>query len=691
MASYEELVAALTADYLNVYIIKPESDEGKVVKLDGYVISGVMDSPDLFVYSTILNNYTQERVCTVDREIFLNALMPEPLCESFADGRDKVEFAYRVIEDSGLHHYSAHYARISSEGEPLELLAGFRDVENIVEESLAKERIFQEQETEYKRALEEQAKILTNLTRSYLNVYIANVNDGTAKIFKLDGNYSVEVITKLKGQVFPYDAIISQWCAQCVHPDDQERVLACLNTGNVSKQLEMQEEYVGVYRSVTNDKVENFQFNLSKLDDKGNVICGFQSIDSVIDEHLAEEKKHREKEEAYQKELIAARNEADRANAAKTEFLLRMSHDIRTPLNGIIGMLDIAERFPEDLEKQSECRAKVKESSKILLELVNEVLDMSKLDSGEIFLECVPFSIVELTKELSLTITKQAEERGIRIIQKDCSVQHKWLMGSPLHFKRLIMNILSNAIKYNVENGKVFVTCREVSCEDGVATIEFKCRDTGIGMSEEFQEHLFEPFAQEGNSSRSKYMGTGLGMSIAKSIVNEMNGTIAFQSQQGEGTTFDVLIPFRIATENDVPTAQNGTVETGSIEGLNILLVEDNDLNMEIAQFMLEEEGANVEPACDGKIALDAFEASAPGQFDVILMDVMMPVMDGYEATRKIRSLDRADAQTIPIIAMTANAFVEDKMKAKDAGMNEHIAKPLDINALVNTIATLVN
>ena len=397
----------------------------------------------------------------------------------------------------------------------------------------------------------------------------------------------------------------------------------------------------------------------------------------------------REKEQKYQKSLLEAAEKADAANRAKTEFLQRMSHDIRTPLNGICGMLDVGDYYRDNLSRQTECRGKIREASNILQELVNEVLDMSKLESGEIYLEKKPFNICQLVNEVIDVVEKMADEREIKVERKTSEIIHKDLIGSPIHLKRLLMNIMSNAVKYNKDYGKIYLSSKEISSEqDEIVTLEFKCQDTGIGMSEEFQKHLFEPFAQEQKGGASKFGGTGLGMPITKSLVEKMGGTITFTSEQGVGTTFVSTIPFKI-NENVARDEEERDKITASIRGLNILLVEDNELNMEIAEFVIQSEGASVVKAWNGQEAVEAFEKSASGEFDIILMDVMMPVMNGYEATESIRSMDRSDAKKIPIIAMTANAFVEDRIKSKEAGMNEHVSKPIDMKLLVKIIAEL--
>ena len=406
--------------------------------------------------------------------------------------------------------------------------------------------------------------------------------------------------------------------------------------------------------------------------------------------NLAHQKQEQEKDEKYKAELLKSAKKAEAANEAKTEFLQRMSHDIRTPINGICGMIDVAEHYADDMERQTECRAKIKEASHLLLELVNEVLDMSKLESDEVVLEEIPFNLSDISKEIFIVIEQIAAEQNIRIMWEKKEVTHWNLIGSPGYVKRIMMNILSNAVKYNKENGYIYISCQEFTSEqEGRVTIEFICRDTGIGMTKDFQKHLFEPFAQEHTGSRTKFSGTGLGMPITKKLIEKMGGTITFESKKGEGTTFVIKIPFKIDQDADKDKKQKDMSEK-SIKDLKILLVEDNELNMEIAEFVLQNEGVSVTKAWNGQEAVEIFKKSRPDEFDVILMDIMMPVMNGYEAAKMIRTLDRDDAKTVPIIAMTANAFTEDRLKSKESGMNEHIAKPVDIKLLVKVISELV-
>ena len=407
--------------------------------------------------------------------------------------------------------------------------------------------------------------------------------------------------------------------------------------------------------------------------------------------NLTHRKQEQKKDEKYKAELLIAAKKAEAANEAKTEFLQRMSHDIRTPINGICGLVDMADHYADDMEKQTEYRTKIKEASNLLLELVNDVLDMSKLESGEIVLEEIPFNLRSISREVFVVIEQVAAEQNIRIMWEKKEIIHRNLIGSPGYVKRVMMNILSNAVKYNRENGHIYLSCMEIPSEQpGMTTMEFICRDAGIGMTEELQKHIFEPFAQEHTGSRTKFPGTGLGMAIAKNLVEKMGGTITLESEYGVGTTFVIRVPFKIDLDADKREEQKDISEK-SIKGLHILLAEDNELNMEIAEFLLQNEGADVTKAWNGQEAVELFRKSGPGGFDVILMDIMMPEMNGYETTKAIRNLsERPDGKEIPIIAMTANAFAEDVQAALNAGMDDHVAKPVDMRILISVITKYI-
>lgn len=393
-------------------------------------------------------------------------------------------------------------------------------------------------------------------------------------------------------------------------------------------------------------------------------------------------------ERDYGGKLAKAAREASSANSAKTEFLRRMSHDLRTPINGIRGMVEVGNANADDLQKQTECRSKIWTASGLLLDLANEALDMSRLESGQVDLNLVPTNLVALNREVSDILERQAEERLVTIICDQQTLDHPYARVSATHLKRLLLNIAGNAVKYNRQGGHVHLTCREVEPVDGVPVYEYTISDNGIGMSEEFQQHLYEPFSREEQQVEGASSGTGLGASIAKQLVELMGGTMSFTSTLGQGTTFTIRLPFEQCKRSEIPQAVRvDAVDVDAVRGLRVLLVEDNDLNAEIAQFTLDRAGAVVTHAKDGESAVETFAASEPYEYDVVLMDIMMPGIDGLEATRQIRALDREDATTTPIIAVSANAFADDRRLSREAGMNAHLSKPVSAQELVEALA----
>lgn len=393
-------------------------------------------------------------------------------------------------------------------------------------------------------------------------------------------------------------------------------------------------------------------------------------------------------ERDYGDKLAKAVREASSANSAKTEFLRRMSHDLRTPINGIRGMVEVGNANAGDLQKQTECRSKIWTASGLLLDLANEALDMSRLESGQVDLNLVPTNLVALNREVSDILERQAEERLVTIICDQQTLDYPYARVSVTHLKRLLVNIAGNAVKYSRRGGYVRLTCREVEPVDGVPVYEYTIADNGIGMSEEFQQHLYEPFSREEQQVEGASSGTGLGASIAKQLVELMGGTMSFTSTLGQGTTFTIRLPFEQCKRSEIPQAVRvDAVDVDAVRGLRVLLVEDNELNAEIAQFTLDRAGAVVVHAKDGESAVETFAASAPHEYDVVLMDIMMPGIDGLEATRQIRALDREDAATTPIIAVSANAFADDRRLSREAGMDAHLSKPVSAQELVEALA----
>ena len=431
------------------------------------------------------------------------------------------------------------------------------------------------------------------------------------------------------------------------------------------------------------------------------VACVFAVRHKVI---VSGRREMQKRETEYRNEYDRLESDARVANNVKTDFLRRMSHDIRTPINGIRGMLDIADYYADDLQKQQECRDKIREASGYLLELVNDILDMSKLESGEIVWKDEPFDLRQALREITSITKLQAAERNIDFSVVEDNVVHAKLIGSTVLLKRICFNLIGNALKYNKENGCLRVSCNEISFDGESGEYEFVCADSGIGMSEEFQKRMYEPFAQEDPSFKNSYGGSGLGLAIVKKLVDALDGTIDVQSTRGVGTTFTVRLRFKADKE-----AANGNADTAKeigsatekaaraaqdkkpLAGVKILLTEDNELNLEIARFMLTTAGAQVDEVYNGRAALDTYLASEEGYYDVLLMDVMMPVMDGITATKLIRASKRKDASSLPIFAMTANAFSEDIVRVREAGMNEHCPKPLNRDKLIAMILKYVH
>ena len=414
----------------------------------------------------------------------------------------------------------------------------------------------------------------------------------------------------------------------------------------------------------------------------------------VVIRHTVFKKKQAEqekKDEAYRAEKEKLAQKAIRANEAKADFLRRMSHDIRTPINGIRGLVEIGEYYYDDPERQKDCREKIWNVSEYLLDLVNDMLDMNKLSTEDPEWKDEQFSITELFEEVVAFTCVQAKELGITFTSETKNIENDYLIGGKVQLKRIFTNLISNAIKYNKPSGRVDVCCRETGSEDGVAHFEFKCADTGIGMDEEFIKKMYEPFERENQTDGKTLEGVGLGLSIVKKFIDKAEWTISVDSKKGEGTTFTVNITLKVAEQKTKPVEVSLINDKEKLLGYNILVAEDNELNYEIVEFMLKVAGANVIRAVDGKQAIDIFKNSKEFEIDAILMDVMMPETDGLTATKEIRNMDRADAKTVPIIAMTASAFADDVENARVAGMNAHIAKPIDREKLIKNITRLKN
>ena len=533
-----------------------------------------------------------------------------------------------------------------------------------------------------KKALDEATKrseIISAIATLYVTIVHANVKERTYELLK-----GHDLVQKILGQKGKIDDVMERLPTTFAAKEWREQYREFLNFDTLTERLR-NTNFVSIEFMGTNGKWRLSRFIVKSRDTQGNVVDVLYVVRDITEEKL--------RELMYQKQLKASMEDAQRANISKTAFLQRMSHDIRTPLNGIVGMIHIAEKYKNDVDKLRECRQKALQSTDYLQKLINNVLDISKLESGSLMLEYKSFDLVELLSNNVTVVAMSAYENGVRFeggVEAN-TIRHRYLIGSPVHLSRVLMNLASNAIKYNHFHGTVNVHCEELSDDGNIAVFKFVCSDTGLGMSEEFQKHAFDVFAQEGKQSTTTFSGSGLGLSIVKDIIELMGGMIELESKENVGSTFTVTVPFKIDHSVENNDSQNDSCpQSMELSGKRVLLVEDNAINMEIAHAILEEEHLNITEAKNGKEALEIFQNSKLNEYDVIIMDVMMPVMDGLEATKAIRMLEREDAKKIPIIAMTANAFEEDRKACLDAGMDEHIGKPIDIPLLKRTITKAI-
>lgn len=533
-----------------------------------------------------------------------------------------------------------------------------------------------------KKALDEATKrseIISAIATLYVTIVHVNVKERTYELLK-----GHDLVQKIFGQKGKIDDVMERLPTTFAAKEWREQYREFLDFDTLAERLRNTNFVSNEFMNI-NGEWRMSRFIVKSRDTQGNVVDVLYVVRDITEEKL--------RELMYQKQLKASMEDAQRANISKTAFLQRMSHDIRTPLNGIVGMIHIAEKHKNDVAKLREFRQKVLQSTDYLQKLINNVLDISKLESGSLVLEHKSFDMVELLSNNMAVVAMSAYENGVRFEGglEASTIRHRYLIGSPVHLSRVLMNLSSNAIKYNHFHGTVNVHCEELSDDGNMAVFQFVCSDTGLGMSEEFQKHAFDVFAQEGKQSTTTFSGSGLGLSIVKDIVELMGGTIELESEENVGSTFTVTVPFKIdhLVENN-DSQKDSCPQSKDLSGKRVLLVEDNAINMEIAHAILEEEDLNITEAKNGKEALEIFQNSKLNEYDVVIMDVMMPVMDGLEATKEIRMLEREDAKKIPIIAMTANAFEEDRKACLDAGMDEHIGKPIDIPLLKRTITKAI-
>lgn len=539
-------------------------------------------------------------------------------------------------------------------------------------------------EVERRRGYEERAHrqeaLFNALSRDYLNVFLVHPEKDEASILKLDG-FVTTGLKKGETQPYPYKQICERYIAERVYEDDRAAMRLALSAQTVMRKLEDGPEYIGTYRVLDNGSISYYQFKYLMAENDEGIIAGFQNVDATIAEELER-----------QKVLKEALDAAEEASRAKSIFLSNMSHDIRTPLNAIIGFNDLAKEHLNDPEVIRRYLDKVSVAGKHLLGLVNDVLDMSHIESGMVGLDETAINLPAMFEDLHTVIDGNAQHAGVELIVDVAGVKHPDVVGDEVKLKKVLVNILGNAVKFTPAGGKVWFTVEERSLPSSdYAHFVFRVRDNGVGISKEFQPHVFEAFAREEQPAGVSIGGTGLGLSIVKNLVNIMDGTIHVESEKGKGTEFVVSLHLKVDNEkrNELPSPVDDGDEL-DVAGKSVLLVEDNELNREIAFEILTGAGFVVDTACDGEQAVEKVRDAEPGTYDIVLMDIQMPRMNGYEAARAIRELSDPQRAGIPIVALTANAFSSDRDEALAAGMDGHISKPIDVNLLINTMRDLL-
>ena len=650
---------ALSVDYLGIYQVNFDTGECETYRnSEGIGMDWAFHFKD--GYQAAMEQYITQYVIPRDQDR-LRAVTKKEYVLAQLRTKKKVSVRYQVKDSaSGLKHMEIHFSATEKTAEENCAIFAQRDVNAVVE-----------QEEKYK--LEARRNLEDILEGARTGIWTIELEEGCEP--RMYADRTMRILLGVPDEIDPEECYQSWF--ENIEPDYvemvQEAVLEILETGR--------SEVIYLWNHPDLGKI---YVRCGGVPDKtfkkpGVCLSGYH-------QDITETMVTRKRQEQSILELL---ERVRRANLVKSEFLSHMSHDLRTPINGILGMLSILEKSQDDPERQRDCHKKIRVSTEHLLSLVNDVLQVSRLESGRPAEVEEPFDLRDTLEDCITILSSQAEEKGIRLVLEEVSLRHGRLIGNALHLKKILMSVIDNGLKYNRPDGSVFVRVKENACRDGIAEYRFEIEDTGIGIGEEFKEHIFEPFTQEHPDARTNYNGVGLGMSIVKKLVDEMQGSIRIDSNPGEGSVVQIMLPVRVdETWSGDPVDEEQDVQD-NIAGMRILLVEDNEINCEIVEYILQEAGAETVTAKDGKAAVDAFEASSPGTFDCVLMDLMMPVMSGYEATRVIRGLDRTDAKAVPIIALSANTFEEDIALAKDAGMNEHLAKPVDIHKMFRVMSRL--
>ena len=660
----KDILDKLCSDFTAVYFVELNSKTFESVHISSNTnAEDILRKQVFYNFDSYCMRYASSYISESDKKDFLEWFKCENLKKNLTEN-NRITYHYQSFSNkSHQKYFEAQSIKVKEDEKHCYALLGFRYIDDIME----KEKAIQEQIQKAYEEVIESNEIISAIAKSYCHIYLINLEKDEFEEISHDS--TVHHFTGNKGCA---SKRFKERCEESVELEYREMFYEFTNFETIQNHLAKDDETVTEYKMLDGNW-HRLVFIAKNRDENGKVIeiiCTIRSISEV---------KRRELNLHYEAEEV--RHEVE----AKNRFLSNMSHDIRTPLNGMIGMLRMAEQYPDDLEMRQSLKAKVNESLDYLVTLINNILELNKLETDKTEIVCMPFNMIEVIQDACFRSYRKAKEKNITFhmdVDKK-SIQYPYVVSNATYIDRIFENLTENALKFTEESGNIDVYYREIHHDDTHVTVEFGCKDDGIGMSEEFMKYAFDAFSQEKKTSRSKYEGSGLGLSIVKKLVDKLNGTIEVASKKNVGTDIKICMTFEIGEEVN----SNSILENYSdLKGLRALVVEDNELNTEVVKFLLEKNGIIVDCVGDGVQALESFEKSSLGYYAMILMDILMPRMNGLEATRRIRTLQRKDASLITIIAMSANAFSDDIMRGKMAGMNEYLAKPLDEEMLIRAI-----
>lgn len=659
-----KILEKLCMDMVTTYYVELNSGSYRILQISSEINAVNLNWASYPKFTDFIAEYVKRYLYEEDREEFLSWISAEHLKAELLK-KERLTYHYRSKPNPDHHeYYEVQAIRISHDEEQFSVVLAFRHIDEIME----REKSIQDR---LKKALDEanlKNEVISAISKSYRSIYRIDLRRDFFE--EISNDHETH---KLTGYTGCASEKLYQICDNLIVPEYRDAVRPFLNLATLPERLK-NDEYVTTEYPMCDGSWQRLRFIVKKRDEAGTVTHVLCTIRSASDY------KRRELD------LKFAAESAKREAELKTRFLASMSHDIRTPLNGVIGMINLANQYADDPEMLKKIREKSMDSLQYLVSLVNDILDMNKLQSGELKIQEVGFNLVDTLQRVNQDYMIKAAKKNIeyQVIWDKSSILHPYLVGNPVYLERILANIADNAVKFSSEGSLITVWIEEKQLDEERQEFTFYCKDRGRGMSEEFLAQAFDMFSQEKESSRSNYEGSGLGLAIAKQLALRMDGDIELQSRLGEGTVAIIKLPFKIGTQK--MNSHLPAVEQIPIEGIRALVVEDNELNREIAKTLLESNGLEVTCAADGQEAVELFEKSSPGYFGVIYMDLMMPRMNGMDAARAIRALNRQDARNIGIIAMSANTFAEDIIGSRLAGMNVHLAKPLDADKMIDAL-----